>query len=134
MKLAKQANLSLSERSHYLAACAQTIRRILVDHARTKRREKRGGEDARKVPIDTPGLALPDRNEGTPPFDIIDIDDALAILGETNERAARVVELRFFGGLSHQEIADELGVSLRTVNNDWKFSKEWLRQHLGGRQ
>jgi RNA polymerase sigma factor (TIGR02999 family) len=111
-------------RSHFYSSAAQLMRRILVDHARGRCRIKRGG-DVQKVDFD-PSLAIaynPDAN-------VARLDDALNILSGIDARKAKVVELRFFGGFSVEETAETLGVSVRTVMNDWKFSKVWLLREL----
>ncbi len=120
----RQHNLDGADRSRFLAAAANTIRRILVDHARRKQARKRGGPEARRVPL----------NVSSPHFakdiDVLALNEALSGLAEKNERAAKVVELKFFGGMTGEEIASELDISLRTVNSDWAFSKAWLYREI----
>ena len=125
MVLQRQNNIDLGERSVFMAAAATTIRRILVDHARRRRAEKRGGPDAKRKQ-----LLVSMMGDNKQDLDVLDLHDAMNALAEQSERAAKVVELRFFGGLTGEEIAEHLDVSLRTVNNDWKFSKAWLYKHL----
>ena len=107
-------------RSHFFAIAARMMRRILVDHARTRRSLKRGGE-GRPVSLDEEHLAgsQPDR-------DLVSLDDSLDALATLDPRKVRVVELRFFGGLSVEETAEVLKVSPQTVLRDWKLAKVWL--------
>ena len=125
--LNRQRNIDIHDRSQFLAAASTTIRRILVDHARKRNAEKRGGLAGKRIPlhVSLAGYA----ND----VDVLSINDALDALAKNSERAARVVELRFFGGMTGEEIADTLGVSLRTVNNDWAFSKAWLYREMAGK-
>lgn len=124
--LQRQQNLRMEDKSQFMAAASNTIRRILVDHARVRAAKKRGGPDAKRIPLN---ITLPGEERQ---LDILDLNDALEELAKKNERAAQIVEYRFFGGMTGQEIADELGVSIRTVNNDWKFSKAWLYMQMTG--
>jgi RNA polymerase sigma factor (TIGR02999 family) len=103
------------------------MRRVLVDIARRRQAERRGGPDAVRVPleeVDVPRTA--------PDGDLVAIDEALARLAIDHPRKARVVELRFFGGLSVDETAETLDVSVRTVHNDWIFARAWLYRALAG--
>jgi RNA polymerase sigma factor (TIGR02999 family) len=102
------------------------MRRILVDHARARHYQKRGG-DAAMVTLDE---ALVVGNEVPP--DVVALDDALAALAKFDERKSRVVEMRFFGGLSVAETASVLGVSSATVMGDWKLAKAWLKREMRG--
>jgi RNA polymerase sigma factor (TIGR02999 family) len=111
-------------RAHFLALAARLMRRILVDHAKGKRRVKRGGVDAR-VDLDIARIAAP-----MPDASIIDLDEALARLAEKDERKARVVEMHFFGGLNYDQLAEMLGVSPATVSRDLRLAKAWLRKEL----
>ena len=110
-------------RAHFLAIAARTMRRILVDHARRRRAVKRGG--GRKVTL-VEGLAFSEPR----PLDLVALDDALAKLGGIDERQCSVVELRFFGGLAVEEIAEVLHVSTATVKRDWRFARAWLLREL----
>ncbi|MFZ5896989.1 MAG: ECF-type sigma factor [Myxococcota bacterium] len=112
-------------RGHFFGVSAQMMRRVLVDVARRRRAERRGGVDGVRVPLD--GLELP---ESDPSSDVLAIDLALQALAREDERKAQVVELRFFGGLSVEETAEVLGVSVRTVHNDWAFARAWLYRNL----
>ena len=111
-------------RLHFFALCAQIIRRLLVDHARKVRYAKRGGDQVR-VPLEETLLGT--RSRGV---EMAALDDALASLAKRDPRKARVVELRFFGGLSVEETAELLRISPETVLRDWKMAKAWLRREL----
>lgn len=126
--LQRQRNVDASERASFLAAAATTIRRILVDHARRRDAAKRGGANAQRIPLH---VSIPtDAND----IDVLAIHDALESLARLSERAAQVVEMKFFGGMTGAEVAEQLGISLRTVNNDWDFAKAWLYRELGSWQ
>jgi RNA polymerase sigma factor (TIGR02999 family) len=111
-------------RTHFFAVAATTLRRILVDHARAHRSERRGGKDE-CVPLD-----LADATVNCNYDDLLTIDEALTRLEEADPRAARVTELRFFAGLQESEIAEELSISEITVKRDWKFARAWLASRL----
>jgi RNA polymerase sigma-70 factor, ECF subfamily len=111
-------------RKHFFCAMAQTMRCILVDHARECRAEKRGGAQKR-VP---PEAAL--LRTGTDPADVLALDEALEQLGKLNPRQAQVVDLRFFAGLTAEEAAAVLNVSAETVKLDWRFAKAWLQRRM----
>lgn len=125
LRLAGQRRMSEYDREHFLALAAGMIRRILVDHARSRNRAKRGGGQAAVTLFDD--LAVSSGEQ----VDLIDLHDALERLDRLDERQARVVELRFFGGLTVEEVALVLGVSARTVNNEWRAARAWLRRELG---
>jgi RNA polymerase sigma-70 factor, ECF subfamily len=112
-------------RGHFFGVSARMMRRVLVDIARRRRADRRGGSGAVRVPID--GLDLPAPQTGD---DLIAVDQALEALSAEDSRKARVVELRFFGGLSVEETAETLGVSVRTVHTDWVFARAWLYRAL----
>jgi RNA polymerase sigma factor (TIGR02999 family) len=125
LKLAGQRRLAPPDRAGFFAAASNTMRRILVDYARTRRRHKRGG-GAVMVPLDDVAPFLGDRAcEET-----LVLDDALARLEAVQPRAARVFEQRLFGGLGVEEIADALGVSAKTVQRDWEAARSWLRKEV----
>ena len=126
VKLAGQFG-EVEDRKHFLAIASQAMRRVLTDHARGANREKRGGS-ARRV-------ALPEEvaSKGMGELDLFDLEDSLTKLAQLNERHARVVELRFLGGLTIQEVAEVLGVSHATVEADWFTARAWLRTELGRR-
>ena len=124
LKLIDQ-NVNWASRTHFFAVAANLMRRILVDHARTKHRAKRGGvgED---LPLDEAMLIVSDEKT----VDLIALDEALTRLAEFDEQQSRVVELRYFSGLSLEETAAALKVSRTTVANDWSLAKAWLHREL----
>ncbi|MHC4940929.1 MAG: ECF-type sigma factor [Planctomycetota bacterium] len=112
------------EQGHVTAIAARTMRRILVDHERKRRAKKRGG--------DTPQVTLPSiAADDDPPIDLLVLDEAMEELAELDERKCRIVELMFFAGLTVRESAECLGVSHRTVEDDWAVTRAWLRGRLG---
>ena len=115
----------LADRTHFFALSATLMRRILVDHARTRRAEKRGG-DIRNVALEQ-GLQIGSEENWD---HILAVHEALTRLAEIDPRQAKVVELRFFAGMEHDEIAQALGVSDRTVKRDWRFAQAWLYSHM----
>jgi RNA polymerase sigma factor (TIGR02999 family) len=117
--------LSYTDRAHFFAIAAQTMRRILIDHARAGLAGKRGGERQRVSLSGVDGWSPLTRNE-----EILALDAALAKLAAVDPRAARVVEMRFFGGLQEDEVAEVLGVSTITVKRDWKAARAWLISQL----
>lgn len=124
LRLAAQEKPSFTTRSHFLAVAAMAMRQILVDHAKASQRRKRcGGE--RRVELDEVALLLPQ-----PPLEILNLNDALERLATLDARKARVVELKYFGGLKEDEIAEVLKISTVTVRRDWVFSKAWLYAEL----
>jgi RNA polymerase sigma factor (TIGR02999 family) len=126
VRLLDVQHVSWQNRAHFLAMAARLMRRILVDAARSKRNQKRGGEGIR-VTFDE-GLAL--ANEDGP--DLVAVNDALDALARVDERKSRVIELRFFGGLSVEETAVVLKVSPDTVTRDWRLAKTMLLRELRG--
>jgi RNA polymerase sigma factor (TIGR02999 family) len=126
MKLVDQTRVDWQGRSHFFAVAAQAMRRILVDHARSRQREKRGGGRARVILDDDVALS-PQKDE-----DVLALDEALQRLAKLDPRQSKVVELRFFGGMSVEEVAQALGVSKRTVEGDWTFARAWLSRELRG--
>jgi RNA polymerase sigma factor (TIGR02999 family) len=112
-------------RGHFFGVSAQMMRRVLVDIARRRRAERRGGPLAVRVSLDDVELAAAE-----PDAALVAIDDALEHLASQDPRKASVVELRFFGGLSMEETAKALGISLRTAHNDWAFARAWLYRAL----
>jgi RNA polymerase sigma factor (TIGR02999 family) len=112
-------------RRHFFGVSAQMMRRVLVDIARRRRAERRGGERAVRVPLDGIDVAASE-----PGADLLAVDAALQALALEDPRKAQVVELRFFGGLSVDETAEALGVSARTVQADWAFARAWLYRAL----
>lgn len=128
LKLRQQRNIDPADRSQMMAAGATIIRRLLVDYARARKAQKRGGLEKYQIPLH---ISVAD---SASLIDILELNDALETLAQQNGRAAQVVELKFFGGLSGDEIAKQLGISLRTVNNDWRFAKAWLYRTLSADQ
>jgi RNA polymerase sigma-70 factor (ECF subfamily) len=126
LRLVAAQNVAWQDRTHFLAVSARIMRRILVDHARSRRYQKRGG-DAVRVTFDE-GLVV--SNESTQ--DLVALDDALLALATFDERKSRVIELRFFGGLSVEETASVLDVSPDTIMRDWRLAKAWLRREMRG--
>jgi len=124
LRLIDAQHVDWQNRTHFLAISARLMRRILVDVARTKGYQKRGG-GAVRVTFDD-ALVVTDQ----PGHDLVALDDALAALAVVDERKARVIELRFFGGLSVDESAAVLQVSVDTVMRDWKLAKAWLLREL----
>ncbi len=124
LKLVDQRTAGWHDRQQFLGVAAQAMRRILVDHARARHAAKRGG-DSQRVALDD----VVDQLEQSA-TDLVTLDGALSALTDVAPQKARVVELRFFGGLSVDETADVLGVSRRTVERDWTFAKTWLRVNL----
>jgi RNA polymerase sigma factor (TIGR02999 family) len=124
LRLLGTRDVDWQNRTHFLAVCATVMRRILIDFARARRSLKRGGT-ADHVPLDDTVLV-----SHAPRVDLLELDEALQSLAAVDPRQARVVELRFFGGLSVQETAEALQVSPETVHRDWRLAKEWLLHEL----
>jgi RNA polymerase sigma-70 factor (ECF subfamily) len=112
-------------RAHFFALAAQTMRRILIDHARARVAEKRGGQ-RKRVPLSD----VEDWTAAIPSEQLLDLDTLLSALEQADPRAARVVELRFFGGLREEDVAEVLKVSVITVKRDWKAARAWLAARL----
>jgi RNA polymerase sigma factor (TIGR02999 family) len=126
LKLIGQRNVEWEGRTHFYAIAAQAMRRILVDHARTVKREKRGGDNV-VLPIDD---ALQIAGKEVKTIDLIALDEALTGLAARDERQARVVELRYFADLTLEETAEALGISRATAALDWNMAKAWLFREL----
>jgi RNA polymerase sigma-70 factor (ECF subfamily) len=124
LRLVGSEPIDWQNRAHFFAVAAQQLRRVLVDHARRGGREKRGGGQIR-LSLDENDGPVVDRDEV-----LLEIDEALARLEQLDERAAKVVELRYFGGLSEKEAAATLGVSIATLKRDWQFARTWLASQL----
>ena len=124
LRLAGSTPVAWANRSHFFAIAARMMRRIMVDHARARRSLKRGGKD-RLVSLEEECLVA-----AAPPPHLVILDDALAALSALDARKGRVVELRFFGGLSVEDTADVLAVSPQTVMRDWKLAKVWLLRQM----
>ena len=125
LRLVAGQPLPYADRAHFFAVAAQTMRRVLVDYARARVAEKRGGA-LQRVPLSDAG----GWDGAVSCEQLIDLDAELAALASADARAARVVELRFFGGLREEEIAEALGVSVITVKRDWKAARAWLAARL----
>ena len=128
LKLTSAGTIRCEDRTHFLALCAQMIRHTLVDHARRRLSTKRGGE-ALRVPLDEVLLQVE-----TGGIEVLALDNALRLLAEIDGRKSRVVELRYFGGLSLEETAEILAVSVETAKRDWKMARAWLYAELTGKQ
>jgi RNA polymerase sigma factor (TIGR02999 family) len=127
LRLVDAQHVNWQNRAHFLAMAARLMRRILVDVARARRYQKRGGDPIRVSLGDA--LVTSEKSQ-----DLVALDEALEALAKLHERKSRVVELRFFGGLSVEETAAVLDVSAQTVMRDWKLARAWLRRELGGAQ
>lgn len=121
--LVDQTRVQWQDRSHFFAVASMAMRRILVNYARDRSRQKRGGGTPKLALDDAPALMSEERAE-----EIVVLDEALDRLADINERAARVVECRFFGGLTIDETARALATSPTTVKRDWRLAKTWLRR------
>jgi RNA polymerase sigma factor (TIGR02999 family) len=126
-RLVQLQHVNWQNRAHFFAISANLMRRILVDYARGRRADKRGGE-WRQVALNEAVAVFRDQRN-----DVVALDDALRTLAEVDSRKARVVELRFFGGLSVKETAESLHVSPETVLRDWRLAKAWLLRELSNR-
>jgi RNA polymerase sigma-70 factor, ECF subfamily len=128
LKLIGSRNLSWQNRLHFFSIAATSMRQIIVDHARARHAGKRGGNSVR-IPL---ADWLPSDDQSLD--DIAELDEALCALEKTDARSARIVELRFFGGLTNEEIAELLNLSARTVIRDWEFARAWLYRFLNNKQ
>jgi RNA polymerase sigma factor (TIGR02999 family) len=126
LRLIDAQNVAWRDRAHFLAVSARIMRHILVDHARARRYQKRGG-DAVRVVLDEALVVT-----SQPAHDFVALDDALEALAKFDDRKSRVIELRFFGGLSVEETATVLKVSPATVMGDWRLAKAWLQREMRG--
>lgn len=124
LKLCEPDAPSPQNRAHFFALAAQQMRRILVDHARSRNTDKRGGRQIRLSLEDIQGLGW-EEEDG-----IVALDEALCRLEKVDPRASRVVELRFFGGLTEEETSHVLGIGISTLKRDWEFAKAWLLDQL----
>lgn len=125
VRIVGQRDAVWKDRAHFLAVCAKAMRGILVDHARAKGSVKRGGAERERVPLDS-ALALAHEAE----VDLLDLEEHLVLLADLNERQARIVECRCFSGMTIPEVAEALGVSPRTVDDDWAMARAWLSARL----
>ena len=125
LRLLSARQIDWQNRAHFFGVASQVMRHVLVDHARRKRRQKRGGP-IRDAPIDAATALTSDQLE-----EVIAVDLALQRLAQRDERKSQVFEMRFFGGLTVEETASALGISENTVIRDWRFARAWLRRELG---
>ena len=126
VRLIDQKQIDWTNRAQFIGIAAVMMRRILVNHARGRIADKRGG-GAEHVPLTLAGDGI-----GAPEVNLLDLHDALTDLTESDPRKGRVVELKFFGGLTTEEIAETLDVSVATVERDWKFARAWLYRAVSG--
>ena len=124
LRLVKQTEVDWQDRAHFFGMAAQMMRHILVDHARKKRAEKRGGFGERMTLAEA--VSFPEQID----FDLVALDDALNGLTRLDPQQSKIVELRFFGGLTIEETSTALGVSVATVNREWRLAKAWLLREL----
>jgi RNA polymerase sigma factor (TIGR02999 family) len=124
IRLIDYSRMEWNGRSHFLAVAATAMRRILVDHARGHRSAKRGGA-LKRVPIESVELGIEDRADL-----LIAVDEALVRLKDVDPRQAKVVECRFFGGMTEDETAEALGIGVRTAKRDWAMAKVWLHREI----
>jgi RNA polymerase sigma factor (TIGR02999 family) len=129
LRLVGQGQTCWENRAHFYVAAAESMRRILIEHARRRGRQKRGG-DWRKISLNSVDLAGKD----VPLDEILSVDEAIRRLEEKDERMAKIVQLRFFAGLSVQETATLLGISDRTVRREWALARAWLFRNLSDDQ
>jgi RNA polymerase sigma factor (TIGR02999 family) len=124
LRLADQAQPTYNNRAHFLAVAARAMRQILVDYALSYNALKRGG-GVQKIQLDEAAVVCESQSK-----EVLELNDALERLGELDSRKAQVVELKYFGGLNQDEIAEVLSISLKTVRRDWSFAKAWLHNEL----
>ncbi len=125
LKLLNQTSIKVSDRKHFLALAAKIMRQLLVDHVRTKRREKRGAN------WDRISLSAVDDPKHDQNIDLLILDEALKELSSFDERKMALVELRFFAEMSLEEAADVLGISRATASREWRFTRAWLSRKVG---
>lgn len=124
LRLVDWKNIQWADRAHFFGMAANMMRRVLVDHARRRDRVKRGGEAIQVSLVEAAHVPTPER------ADVLALDEALERLAELDPRKSRIVEMRFFGGLSLEETAEALGVSVGTVRRDWTLARVWLFREL----
>ena len=125
MRLAAQNNVEIQDRGQFSAIAARVMRQILIDHARRRNAQKRGG-GAPRIMVD----ALDELASTNPDLDVVELDDLLTKLEQFNPRHARVIEMRFFAGMSVPETAEALGISETTIKADWQMARSWLQAQL----
>lgn len=126
VRLLRNPDFSWKDRHHFLLAASQAMRHMLVDHAREKRSEKRGGSWVRLEMTEAGGIPVPGSEQ------ILEVDAVLVRLAKKEPRMARVVELKFFAGMTFDEIGEVLAIDPRTAKRDWTLARVWLSDHLGG--
>ena len=124
LRMIERSQQNWENRAHFMATCAHVMRQVLVDHARKKKAAKRGGHE-QPLPLDESALSAAQR-----PIEFVALDEALSRLEAFDPRQSRVVELRFFGGMSEEEIGHVLGLSVRTVKRDWNVARAWLYSEM----
>jgi len=124
LRLADQTNPNWQSRAHFFAVAARSMRQILVSYARSNRAQKRGG-GALRIELDEAAILSPEQSK-----EIVDLHEALERLGTLDSRKAQVVELKYFGGLNYEEIAEVLKIARMTVRRDWEFARVWLYTEL----
>jgi RNA polymerase sigma-70 factor, ECF subfamily len=124
LRLVAHEDQTWESRAHFFGAAARLMRRILIEHARTVQTQKRGGRDV-TIPLDGVDVPIMER-----PIDFLALDDALTALEKVSPRQARIVELRYFAGMSVPEVAEAIGMDPRTVDRDWATARAWLRHRL----
>lgn len=127
IKLMGRTNTSWANRKHFFAAASQAMRRLLVDAARTRRRKKRGGGAAKLELRDDDRVWQQDQ-------DLLDLDEALALLEAHDPQKASVVKLRYFAGFTTQQVADHLGISIATTERYWYYARAWLRSRMDSKE
>ena len=127
LKMVDQTSISVNDSTHFKAVAARSMRQVLVDFARSEGADKRGGGFNR---LTLTGAAIAEAAKNVNAIDLMALEDALVALAAMDERKAHVVELRFFGGLSIEEAATELGVARATITDDWRVAKAWLAARL----
>ena len=125
LKLVDQRNARWQNRAHFFGIAAQLMRRILVDHARQRQAVKRGGVDQQRLSITSAETVIKQ-----PQIDLLALNEAMDELAQLDPQQSRIVELKFFGGLSIEEIAEVLSIGHATVERDWKMARAWLRKQL----
>jgi RNA polymerase sigma factor (TIGR02999 family) len=125
LKMVNQEDARWENRVHFFAVAAQVMRNILIDHARARLSEKRGGADLKKLSLDE-AINLSDEKSA----ELVALDEALKTLARMDEQKAKIVELRYFGGMSNEEIAAALGIGTATVTRAWRTAKAWLQTQI----
>jgi RNA polymerase sigma factor (TIGR02999 family) len=125
LKLIDQNEVNWQNRAHFFAIAAQSMRRILINYAKSRMAQKRGGD---RIAVTFDEQSIPEQNQAE---ELIALDEALGRLGDLDVRQARIVELRFFGGLTVDEISEMLKVSPITVHRDWRLARAWLKREIG---